>query len=251
MGIRAVQYSTRTSPEQALGPFLIHMQPSITLARNLPSAATAAAMPGHQSSSSSASSTHASTSKLGLKTATPSTSSVGAGAGAGAGAGDISLYDVFLSKLRDDPSTRWPAEKEATLVEPFTYLTATPGKDMRAQLIDAFNVWLNVPSESLVVVKQVVGQLHTASLLMDDVEDDSELRRGIPVAHKIYGIPQTINCANYVYFLAYQELTRLQSASNHTGANLLQIVNEELLNLHRGQGMDLYWRDSLTCPTEE
>lgn len=26
---------------------------------------------------------------------------------------------------------------------------------------------------------------------------------------------------------------------------------EELLNLHRGQGMDLYWRDSLTCPTEE
>ncbi len=83
---------------------------------------------------------------------------------------------------------------------------------------------------------------------MDDVEDDSQLRRGIPgrslssntfsffpfltkpthlpfipssllpsslrhldnlslsVAHKIYGIPQTINTANYVYFLAYQEL---------------------------------------------
>jgi geranylgeranyl diphosphate synthase type 3 len=27
--------------------------------------------------------------------------------------------------------------------------------------------------------------------------------------------------------------------------------SDELLNLHRGQGMDLYWRDSLTCPTEE
>lgn len=52
-----------------------------------------------------------------------------------------------------------------TLLEPFTYLTATPGKDMRAQLIDAFNVWLNVPSESIGIVKQVVGQLHTASLL--------------------------------------------------------------------------------------
>ena len=25
---------------------------------------------------------------------------------------------------------------------------------------------------------------------------------------------------------------------------------EELLNLHRGQGMELYWRDSLTCPSE-
>lgn len=26
---------------------------------------------------------------------------------------------------------------------------------------------------------------------------------------------------------------------------------EELVNLHRGQGMDLFWRDTLTCPTED
>lgn len=31
---------------------------------------------------------------------------------------------------------------------------------------------------------------------------------------------------------------------------LIKIFTEELLNLHRGQGMDLYWRDSLTCPSE-
>ena len=31
----------------------------------------------------------------------------------------------------------------------------------------------------------------------------------------------------------------------------IQIFNEELLNLHRGQGMDLFWRDTLTIPTEE
>jgi len=29
------------------------------------------------------------------------------------------------------------------------------------------------------------------------------------VAHKIYGIPATINCANYVYFLALTELTKI------------------------------------------
>jgi geranylgeranyl diphosphate synthase type 3 len=32
--------------------------------------------------------------------------------------------------------------------------------------------------------------------------------------------------------------------------NLIEIFTDELLNLHRGQGMELYWRDSLTCPTE-
>lgn len=26
---------------------------------------------------------------------------------------------------------------------------------------------------------------------------------------------------------------------------------DELLRLHRGQGMDLFWRESLTCPTED
>jgi geranylgeranyl diphosphate synthase type 3 len=29
------------------------------------------------------------------------------------------------------------------------------------------------------------------------------------------------------------------------------LTEDELINLHRGQGMDLYWRDSLTCPTEQ
>lgn len=100
---------------------------------------------------------------------------------------------------------------------------------------------------------------------MDDVEDNSTLRRGIPVAHKIYGIPQTINCANYVYFQVFQEIQSLENSlkdSNSTSTSaseeikrksdsISNLVTSELLNLHRGQGMDLFWRDSLICPTEE
>jgi geranylgeranyl diphosphate synthase type 3 len=29
------------------------------------------------------------------------------------------------------------------------------------------------------------------------------------VAHKIFGVPATINCANYVYFLALAELSKI------------------------------------------
>lgn len=91
---------------------------------------------------------------------------------------------------------------------------------------------------------------------MDDVEDNSELRRGEPVAHTIYGVPQTINTANYVYFQAIQELLKLQFNFAGEGKgkgkeDLIGLVTEELLNLHRGQGLDLFWRDSLVCPTEE
>jgi geranylgeranyl diphosphate synthase type 3 len=31
---------------------------------------------------------------------------------------------------------------------------------------------------------------------------------------------------------------------------LIEIYTDELLKLHRGQGMELFWRDSLTCPSE-
>jgi geranylgeranyl diphosphate synthase type 3 len=67
----------------------------------------------------------------------------------------------------------------------------------------------------------------------------------VPVAHSIFGTAQTINSANYVYFLALQELQKLNNPA------AIDIYTEELLNLHRGQGLDLFWRDTLTCPTEE
>lgn len=51
------------------------------------------------------------------------------------------------------------------LVEPYTYLAAVPGKEVRSALIAAFNEWMHVPEVDLNVVKKLVGMLHTASLL--------------------------------------------------------------------------------------
>ncbi|KAH6891346.1 isoprenoid synthase domain-containing protein [Thelonectria olida] len=139
----------------------------------------------------------------------------------------------------------WTDEKEKVVRGPFDYVISHPGKDFRAQLIGAFNTWLNVPKESLDVITHVVGMLHESSLLVDDVQDSSELRRGFPVAHNIFGVAQTINSANYIYFCALQELQKLNNPS------AISMFAEELVNLHRGQGMDLFWRDTLTCPTED
>ncbi len=157
----------------------------------------------------------------------------------------------------------WTEDKERILLGPYDYLFGQPGKDIRAQLIAAFNAWLRVPEDKLAIITRVVGMLHTSSLLyvppppppqkrgrnanpnsVDDVEDSSLLRRGEPVAHSIFGVPQTVNTANYVYFLALRELSLLGNPL------AIRVFTDELLNLHRGQGMDLFWRDSLTCPAE-
>ncbi|KAG1785956.1 isoprenoid synthase domain-containing protein, partial [Suillus plorans] len=172
------------------------------------------------------------------------------------------------------------------LLEPYTYITANTGKKTTEKLVQAFNLWLNVPKDKLAVIIRVVSLFHNAGLLVDDIEDGSQLRRGITgmsaigdiLAHKVYGIPRTINAANYVYFLAYQELSSLRpkgqrracdsSASPDSGLrddsstaekperlisdrDLDLVVNAELISSHHGQGLDILWRDTLSCPTED
>lgn len=71
------------------------------------------------------------------------------------------------------------------------------------------------------------------------------MRRGIPVAHNVFGVAQSINSANYVYFLALSQVQKLNSP------RAMEIYVEELMSLHRGQGMDVFWRDTLKCPSED
>ncbi|KAJ3146029.1 geranylgeranyl pyrophosphate synthetase [Geranomyces variabilis] len=150
----------------------------------------------------------------------------------------------MTSYLSSDPNIPL-SPTDSVLLEPFIYLTANPGKEIRSKLVEAFGLWLRVPDAKLQTIREAVEMLHTASLLIDDVEDDSLLRRGTPVAHKIFGTAATINCANYVYFLALQKLHSLNDPRAVT------IFTEELLQLHRGQGMEIHWRDTGICPTEE
>ncbi|CAL8081719.1 unnamed protein product [Calicophoron daubneyi] len=135
----------------------------------------------------------------------------------------------------------WPDE---IILEPYNYLAGNVGKELRRDLIEAFNHWLLVPTERIRTVSTVVHLLHNASLIIDDIEDGSNLRRGRPAAHCVFGVPTSINSANYVYFLALNKLMEL----NHPEA--VAIFTEQMLELHRGQGMDIYWRSSFHCPTE-
>ncbi|XP_014678637.1 PREDICTED: geranylgeranyl pyrophosphate synthase-like [Priapulus caudatus] len=136
-------------------------------------------------------------------------------------------------------------EDEKILLEPYQYIQQVPGKSIRTKLAQAFNYWLNIPAGKLAIIGEVTEMLHNASLLIDDIEDNSILRRGQPVAHAIYGVASTINAANYVYFLG------LEKAVSLSHPDCTKVFTDQLLELHRGQGMDIHWRDTYTCPTEE
>ncbi|XP_076369059.1 terpene synthase-like isoform X2 [Tachypleus tridentatus] len=135
--------------------------------------------------------------------------------------------------------------EDKILLQPFNYILQVPGKKIRSELTKAFNHWLNITPEMCHIIGEVVQMLHNASLLIDDIEDSSCLRRGVPVAHHIFGVASTINTANYVYFLGLEKLLKLGKPEATV------VYAEQLLELHRGQGMEIYWRDNFVCPTEE
>ncbi|KAF6024676.1 GGPS1 [Bugula neritina] len=135
--------------------------------------------------------------------------------------------------------------EDQVLLGPYDYITQIPGKQIRTKLAVAFNYWLKIPEDVILKIGEVTQMLHNASLLIDDIEDSSTLRRGVPVAHHIYGTPTTLNSANYVYFLGLQKLLALGKPG------CAEVFTEQLLELHKGQGMDIYWRDSYICPSEE
>jgi len=135
-------------------------------------------------------------------------------------------------------------EPPKELIEPYQYICQAQGKGVRKALMEAFDVWLKIELSQLESISSLIAILHNASLMIDDIEDNSRLRRGNPVTHAVYGIPLTINTANYMYFVAMEKVYN----TGHPEA--VKVFLEELLNLHRGQGYDIHWRETNHCPTE-
>ncbi|KAJ5703678.1 hypothetical protein N7493_011603 [Penicillium malachiteum] len=159
--------------------------------------------------------------------------------------------DIFLQKATE-VSLLYPSgsldknlNSEQTVTSPSKYIASLPSKNVRDKFLDALNLWFRIPEEPLSRIKRIVGLLHHSSLMLDDIEDDSTLRRGMPCAHSLYGPAQTINSANYAFVTAFAETLSLKNSS------ATDMFIDEVQNMHRGQAMDLHWKYHTHCPTAD
>ena len=86
--------------------------------------------------------------------------------------------------------------------------------------------------------------LHNGLLIHDDIQDDSELRRGRPTLHALHGVPLAINAGDALMFSA---LRPLRDAFRPLGDGAVQLALDVTLNMARetaeGQALELGWRD--------
>jgi geranylgeranyl diphosphate synthase type I len=82
--------------------------------------------------------------------------------------------------------------------------------------------------------------IHNFSLIHDDIEDHSSLRRGRATVWKKWGVPQAINAGDAMFALAHIQILRLSKELPHSIAvDAIDILQKACLHLTEGQFLDL------------
>jgi geranylgeranyl pyrophosphate synthase len=84
----------------------------------------------------------------------------------------------------------------------------------------------------------LVELLHAGSLIVDDIEDESAVRRGAPALHVEHGLARALNAGNWLYFWPQMLIAR----SRLPDALRLAIherVATALMRCHQGQALDV------------
>jgi len=93
--------------------------------------------------------------------------------------------------------------------------------------------------------------VHNGTLMVDDIEDSSEFRRGKPCTYKIFGLDIAINTGNAMYYLPLLTVIKNKTKiSKETSNKIYEIYVQEMMNLSFGQAMDIAWHKGLANADE-
>jgi geranylgeranyl pyrophosphate synthase len=93
------------------------------------------------------------------------------------------------------------------------------------------------------IIPEVV---HNGTLMIDDIEDRSEYRRGKSCTYKLYGLDVAINAGNAMYYLPLLPLLeKREKLPPEKTSRIYHIYSQEMINLSLGQAMDIAWHRGL------
>jgi len=135
------------------------------------------------------------------------------------------------------------------VAEPFWEFLDRGGKRWRPALFLIIYEALGAdPDEALdfAVIPEII---HNGTLIADDVEDQSVLRRGKPCTYRLFGLDIAINLSNLMFFLPMLALILNKERISPEKANkLYEIYIREMVNISLGQAIDIAWHRGLTSP---
>ena len=173
------------------------------------------------------------------------------------------IEEVIKHWLPDNPGKTWMADVfpgledlpdsglAQTLIAPGRDLLSRGGKRWRPLLMTLVCETLG-GGDTALPLTPLVELCHNASLIHDDIEDNSDERRGGPAVHIVYGLDAAINSGTFLYFLPLACIdswaAELESgagfsyaAAQACRAQVYALWAGFLRKLHLGQAMDIHW----------
>ena len=113
------------------------------------------------------------------------------------------------------------------------YIVNSGGKRLRPLLVMLFSRALNYQGDKHLACAAIIEFIHTATLLHDDVVDNSELRRGKETANNVFGNAASVLTGDFLYSRAFQMMVGLDNMQ------IMQILADATNKISEGEVLQL------------
>ncbi len=147
----------------------------------------------------------------------------------------------WLARIASQPF--WERDLDlvhATLNKPLWDLLSSGGKRWRPLWMSLCCDAVGGDSEKFRDLLPLPELFHTGSLIVDDIEDHSQYRRGEVSLHVKYGTPIALNLGNTLYYLPLVLIEENEILSQDQKYRLYKVVAESGRRAHLGQAADIF-----------
>ncbi len=151
-----------------------------------------------------------------------------------------------LLRLETDPLTGPMSQQlHRAVTVPLQQFLSRDGKALRAKVVEA-GFRLGAPSHTLTDsdrkscegLASCIEAIHAGSLIVDDIQDGTQVRRGAATLHRAHGLPIALNAGNLLYFWGMNQIAAVGLAPT-TELQCVRRLHEEILRAHYGQALDI------------
>ncbi len=156
------------------------------------------------------------------------------------------IDDAWLEWFLDRAEFKYPAQTiSQSVAEPIWNFLDRGGKRWRPGLVLLACEAVGGNRKKAMAFTPLVELVHNGTIMADDIEDNSQTRRGKPCTHLIYGIDVALNDSNIMYFLPLILLYRnAWKLDEHTKNRIYDLYAQEMMRVSIGQAVDILWHKS-------
>lgn len=148
----------------------------------------------------------------------------------------VIAYCIFKSLTSSIPDTARKPRPHVSQDCPYEYLLDIYGRHHFAGFVRKLDAQMETrdPTKWQMIL-EIMDRIHFCLILVDDITDNSEFRRGKPAAHIMFGSHETAN-------RAYLSLTRIMNKTLREKPQLYPFLLQNLEEILEGQDISLVWR---------